>query len=120
MLRALIDELLPMAAAWGLGLRFEPATSMQGWWRIDALRLQQIVRNLLVNALKFSQRGEVLLRASMEADPQGRPDWRLLSLGSGGPRPRPHGRGAAALFQRYAAGEGDRPAAAWACTCAVT
>ena len=108
-LRALIDELLPMAAAKGLGLRFEPATSMQGWWRIDALRLQQIVRNLLVNALKFSQQGEVLLRASMEADPQGRPDWRLLSLEVVDQGPGLTDAARQRLFQRYAAGEGDRP-----------
>jgi two-component system, NarL family, sensor histidine kinase EvgS len=78
-LDTVVDEVLPAARAKGLQLHFEPESALSGWWQIDALRLQQVLRNLLVNAVKFSSQGSVRLRASLRASPQGS-QWRQLVL----------------------------------------
>lgn len=51
------------AQAKGLGLRLELASDLPARVRGDAVRLRQIVGNYLSNALKFTEHGEVVLRA---------------------------------------------------------
>lgn len=106
-LAAVVDEMQPAAQAKGLALRFERATELTGWWHIDALRVQQIVRNLLVNAVKFSDHGVVGVRAAL-AD-SARPGWRrvVIDVIDEGP-----GLDAAAqlrAFERFETAGGDRP-----------
>jgi signal transduction histidine kinase/CheY-like chemotaxis protein/purine-cytosine permease-like protein len=65
-LPALIDSIEAMmrqqAQARGLQFVVETLGSMPRWVRADAKRLRQILINLLSNAVRFTQRGEVRLR----------------------------------------------------------
>ena len=67
-LRDLCEQILaslePQAHRKNLRLDVEVAPEVPGFLWGDAFRLQQILLNLLGNAIKFTQRGRVLLRAS--------------------------------------------------------
>ncbi len=66
---ALVDDTLGhVAQAKGLSLRLELAPSLPQHWLGDRVRLQQILLNLASNAVKFTQRGQVVLRARLGAD----------------------------------------------------
>ncbi len=86
-----LDLLAPRVAEKGLDLLYEVADGVPGTARGDPTRLRQIVVNLLGNAVKFTERGEVLLSVKVE---QGGPP-----AGSEGPEekttePRPAGASA--------------------------
>lgn len=107
-LGAVHDEVQLMAQAKGLVLRFEPDPALAGWWRVDALRLQQVVRNLLVNAVKFSERGTITLQATLAPAARG-PGWHELTL-----QVHDQGRGLgqqelAQVFRPFRTEGGDRP-----------
>jgi len=55
------------------GLRFEMSIDPDIWrfWTGDAERLQQVVMNLLGNAIKFTVQGKIEMRVRSERGPQG-------------------------------------------------
>jgi PAS domain S-box-containing protein len=70
-LRPLLDDALKAvalrASEKGLQLACHAAPDVPEWLVGDALRLRQILVNLLGNAVKFTERGEVVLRVSLES-----------------------------------------------------
>lgn len=64
-LRSVALEMGPAAQTRQLTLRYRPAT-WDPLLRIDAMRVQQVVRNLVANAIKYSERGEITIESRCE------------------------------------------------------
>ncbi|MEO8297258.1 MAG: ATP-binding protein [Burkholderiales bacterium] len=67
-----LDDVLrmvrPEAEAKGLALLLEHSGRLPAWVRADAKRLRQILINLLSNSVRFTERGQVLLRIDCRHD----------------------------------------------------
>jgi len=69
-LRAVADELQGLAQARHLRLQLPPASAPALWLSGDAFRLQQVLRNLLANAIRFAPEGSAI-RIDWQAQPGG-------------------------------------------------
>ncbi|HEX2572540.1 MAG TPA: response regulator [Polyangia bacterium] len=86
-LRRCIEEALDLvsgeAASKGLELTYEIAPGTELWLVGDVTRLRQIIVNLLGNAVKFTERGEVALGVSSRPAPGGRVEARFVIRDTG-------------------------------------
>ena len=88
----------------GLDLRVERAPGLPERWLVDGLRLDQVLVNLLTNAVKFTDRGGVTLR--VQAEPQGATSGLLLRVEDTGAGMSAQQR--ARLFQPFEQGDASR------------
>jgi len=104
LLRSVAVEMLPAALAKQLALQtVAPATDPL--LSLDTLRVQQVLRNLIANAVKYSEAGEITVEAQVRPQPGEPPCCRVeLSVRDQGPGIAPAQR--EHLFERYATAEG--------------
>ena len=79
--RQMLDSLRVQADKKGLFLRLDYAPSLPHYWVGDAFRLQQVLINLVGNAIKFTHRGGITLHARF--DPE-QPQWLCLEVQDSG------------------------------------
>ena len=97
-----VDALMrAQAMAKGLVLRIDVAPDVPRWVRADPTRVRQILFNLLSNALKFTNVGEIML--SVADSGAGRIDFKVIDSGVG-----MDDATQARLFQRFMQGD-ERP-----------
>ncbi|PXW93554.1 hypothetical protein C7444_11965 [Sphaerotilus hippei] len=67
----LVQMVAPQARDKGLELAWHVDEQLPAWVQVDAMRLRQILLNLLTNALKFTERGRIDLNVSVLPAPPG-------------------------------------------------
>ena len=80
-LQAVVDELQPLAAQRGLALQRQTDDGPPLWAQADAFRLQQVLRNVLANAIRFAPEGSAI---TLDWRREG-PDDLLVSVRDRGP-----------------------------------
>jgi CheY-like chemotaxis protein/anti-sigma regulatory factor (Ser/Thr protein kinase) len=96
--RDAVHAVAPTAQAKGLRVTLESDAAVVGQFHVDSLRLRQILLNLLNNAVKFTDRGEVRLSLSVVGEDKGRSTVRFAVIDTGiGIEPHVIGR----LFTRF-------------------
>lgn len=105
-LRALVDDVValtePVARQRGLGFEAGVAGDVPRWAAGDALRVRQILLNLLGNALKFTERGRVSLQVALHGS-----EIRFVVADTG---PGLNAEQQQRLFRRFEQAEGARTA----------
>ncbi len=80
----LVDAMSPQAFQKGLELGHLLAPDLPSGWIGDPDRIRQILTNLIGNAIKFTERGEVAVHAWLEAEPR-QPDRIVIEVHDTGP-----------------------------------
>ncbi|HZW59435.1 MAG TPA: response regulator, partial [Woeseiaceae bacterium] len=78
-----VDTLASQAHAKGLELINDIAPGLYAPFKGDALRLRQILTNLIGNAIKFTNKGEVIMRAAIVGEDDGTVTVRLQVVDTG-------------------------------------
>ncbi|RXR07380.1 hybrid sensor histidine kinase/response regulator [Pseudoxanthomonas composti] len=94
------DTFEPMAQQKGLQLAIEIGHGAPERIEVDSQRLQQILKNLLANAIKFTERGSVSLK--IQAGAPGRVRFEVCDTGIGIPRDQ-----LAAIFEAFRQADGS-------------
>ncbi len=82
LLRRLAEEYAPLAFEKDLRMVCLDASHAEGWFaRSDPLRIELLLRNLLANAVKYTQRGGVIVRCRLQRGDD--PSWRVEIWDSG-------------------------------------
>ena len=106
-LRTLVDEVValmaPIAEHRGLNFSDEISTATPDWVKGDAMRVRQILLNLLGNAIKFTEQGGVSLRVAPAL-----PSGICFQISDTGPGISAEQQGR--LFQRFEQADGARTA----------
>jgi len=76
MVEEVVQLLRPRADAKGIAIQAKFSDSLPEWIMTDATRLRQILLNLVGNAVKFTERGEVALNCSWSNEPMEGPALR--------------------------------------------
>ncbi|MFQ6537334.1 MULTISPECIES: hybrid sensor histidine kinase/response regulator [Aphanothece] len=105
LLRQEVDRLRPMAAAKGLTLTLAASADLPVSVIGDPLRLAQILRHLLANAIKFSAHGAVRINATPAESDQPEATALLLAVEDSGPGMAPEAL--EQLFQPFGQLNGD-------------
>jgi|GEM_PF-2873982 len=63
MLSNVVDLFAAQASSQGIRLSVEPAAELEQNFRADAGRLRQVLMNLVANAIKFTEKGSIVLKA---------------------------------------------------------
>jgi len=97
-LKSVTELLKPNAEEKGVSIEFSTATNIPTWMTLDPTRIKQIVTNLISNAIKFTNQGEVKVIVSYygETDKSGLVKIEVLDTGIGIPE-EAHDR----LFKRF-------------------
>ena len=66
LLQDVLELMQARAAAKGLVLRLRVATAVPTWIVVDPLRLRQVLLNLVGNAVKFTEHGEITVSVAMQ------------------------------------------------------
>ena len=105
LLREVQALLHPSATAKGLALQIELDPALPPCVRLDLTRVRQVLFNLVVNAVKFSDEGAILLQCRGEADADGAPRlaFNVADTGIGMDRET-----MARLFRRYSRADDSR------------
>jgi len=77
LLSSAVKVVLPQARYKGLDVQAELLLEEQEWFAGDAHHLHQVILNLLANAVKFTERGHVILRATIV---EKQPDAQLIRV----------------------------------------
>ncbi len=93
----------PAASAKNIGLRLSIRAEVPPWISTDPLRLKQVLANLISNALKFTDAGDVSLSLRSDVDAEGAPTL-IFRVDDTGPGLTEAAR--TKLFQRFSQGDG--------------
>lgn len=80
---SLSDQTRPLAARKGLALRLDLDPNLSVSVEVDRLRLQQVLSNLLTNAVKYTDSGSVTLRVRQKGELAGRVTLDLAVIDTG-------------------------------------
>ena len=105
LLREVQSLLQPAAGAKNLTLQIELDPALSNFARLDATRVRQVLFNLVSNAIKFSDRGAIVLACQAQADEAGQPRlaFNVTDTGLGMDRET-----VSRLFKRYTPVEDSR------------
>jgi signal transduction histidine kinase/ActR/RegA family two-component response regulator len=81
LVRDVVTPMIPVATAKGLNCRVEIAADLAEGFRGDPLRIRQVLRNLVSNAIKFTANGEICL--TVESRRPGRVLFTVTDTGIG-------------------------------------